>query len=111
MMNNVITKIPADEIARFVIIPMIRSIIWRYTTMFERISANPMVCGGKPCIKGTRIPVTMVLELIEDGLTFDDILQNHYPSLTVEDIRACIEYARSLIQDQEIYFAEEVAVA
>lgn len=79
--------------------------------MFERISANLTICGGKPCIKGTRIPVAMVLELIEDGLTFDDILQSYYPSLTVEDIRACIEYAKSLIEDQEIYFAEEVASA
>lgn len=61
--------------------------------MFERISADPKICGGKPCIKGTRIPVTMVLELLEDGLSFDEILTDYYPNLTVADIKACIEYA------------------
>jgi uncharacterized protein (DUF433 family) len=75
--------------------------------MFERISVDPKICGGKPCIKGTRIPVTMVLELLEDGLSFDEILRDYYPNLTVADIRACIEYARSLIEGEEVYFAEE----
>jgi len=75
--------------------------------MFERISVDPKICGGKPCIKGTRIPVTMVLELLEDGLSFDDILRDYYPTLTVADIRTCIEYARSLIEGEEVYFAEE----
>jgi len=78
--------------------------------MFERISVDPKICGGKPCIKGTRIPVTMVLELLEDGLSFDEILRDYYPTLTVADIRACIEYARSLIEGEEVYFAEEAVV-
>ena len=65
--------------------------------MFDRISVNPNICGGKPCIKGTRIPVAMVLDLLEDGVTFDEILRDYYPHLTVADIQACIEYALSLI--------------
>jgi uncharacterized protein (DUF433 family) len=49
----------------------------------------------------------MVLELLEDGLSFDEILRDYYPTLTVADIQACIEYARSLIEGEEVYFAEE----
>ena len=64
------------------------------TTVFNRISVNPNVCGGKPCIKRTRIPVTMVLELLEDGLTFEEILKDYYAHITVADIRGCIEYAQ-----------------
>ena len=79
--------------------------------MFDRISANPNVCGGKPCIKGTRIPITMVLELLEDGLTFEDILKDYYPHITVADIRACIEYAKALIEGEEIHFVADLEVA
>jgi uncharacterized protein (DUF433 family) len=59
--------------------------------MFEHISVNPEICGGKPCIKGTRIPVYMVLELIEHGLTFDQIISDYYPQLKIEQIKACIQ--------------------
>ncbi len=78
--------------------------------MFDRISVNPNICGGKPCIKGTRIPVAMVLDLLEDGVTFEEILRDYYPHLTVADIKACIEYARALIEGEEIHFVEEVAL-
>ncbi len=63
--------------------------------MFNRISVNAQVLGGKPCVKGTRIAAYMVLELLEDGLTFDEIIRNHYPQLTKEDVTACVEYART----------------
>jgi len=79
--------------------------------MFDRISVNPNICGGKPCIKGTRIPVAMVLDLLEDGVTFDEILRDYYPHLTVADIQACIEYAKALVEGEEIRFVEEAAVA
>ncbi len=75
--------------------------------MFERISVDPTICGGKPCIKGTRIPVTMVLDLLQDGLSFEQILSDYYPNLTVADIQACIQYAKSLVEGEEVYFAEE----
>mgnify|MGYP000440654166 CR=1 FL=1 len=80
-------------------------------SMFERISVDPTICGGKPCIKGTRIPVAMVLELLEDGLSFDEILRDYYPNLTAADIRTCIEYARYLVEGEEIYFVEEETAA
>lgn len=76
---------------------------------FERISSNPNILGGKPCIKGTRIAVTMILELLEDGLSFDDITRDYYPHISTEDIQACLEYAKAVINGEEVYFVEEVA--
>lgn len=73
-----------------------------------RIISNPNIYGGKPCIKDTRITVSMILELLEDGLSFDDILQDYYPHITVEDIQACLEYAKAIIDGEEFHFVEEV---
>ena len=78
--------------------------------MFEYISVNPEVCGGKPCIKGTRIPVYMVLELVEHGLTFDQIISDYYPQLKIDQIKACIQYANSLVKEEDIVFAEEMSL-
>lgn len=71
----------------------------------NRIAVDPKILSGKPCIKGTRIAVTMVLELLEDGLSFNDITKDYYPQLTAEDIRACLEYAKAIIEGEEIHFA------
>jgi uncharacterized protein (DUF433 family) len=65
--------------------------------MFERISVNPEICGGEPCVKGTRIPVYMVLELVEAGIPFKEIIERYYPSLTEEDIKACVHYATAKV--------------
>ncbi len=77
--------------------------------MFERISVNSKIAGGKPTVKGTRIPVATILELIEDGRTFDQIQHDYYPGLTREDIQACIEYAKALVEGEQIAFAEETS--
>ena len=74
---------------------------------FDRIISNPKILGGKPCIKGTRIPVAMVLELLEEGLTFDEIIQDYYPQITRQDIQACLEYAKVIVNGEEIYFIED----
>jgi len=58
----------------------------------ERISVNPEVRGGKPCIRGTRITVYDVLEYLAGGMTDDEILAD-FPDLTREDIRACLAFA------------------
>jgi uncharacterized protein (DUF433 family) len=58
----------------------------------ERITITPGVRGGKPCIKGTRITVYDVLEYLAGGMTEDQILAD-FPSLTREDIRACLAFA------------------
>ena len=58
----------------------------------ERISVNPAVRSGKPCVKGTRITVYDVLEYLAGGMTEDQILSD-FPDLTREDIRACLAFA------------------
>lgn len=76
--------------------------------MLERISINPNICHGKPCVKGTRIMVSVVLGLLEEGLTFEQI-KEEYPELADEDIRAAIEYARLVIENEEIRALDDVA--
>lgn len=58
----------------------------------ERITITPGVRGGKPCVRGTRITVYDVLEYLAGGMTEDQILAD-FPSLTREDIRACLAFA------------------
>jgi uncharacterized protein (DUF433 family) len=65
--------------------------------MQERIAVNPNIHFGKPCVAGTRIPVQSVLELVSEGLPFEEITQDYYPDLEIEDIRACIQYAIDVI--------------
>jgi uncharacterized protein (DUF433 family) len=59
----------------------------------DRIVIDPNIYGGKPCICGTRITVAMILELIEEGLTFTQIIDDYYPQLSEQDIKACLEYS------------------
>ena len=61
-------------------------------TMVERIAVNPQIHFGKPCVAGTRITVQNVLELLNEGLSFEEIIQDYYPELTVEAIQVCIRY-------------------
>jgi len=69
----------------------------------SRITVNPEVHFGKPYVVGTRITVANVLELVQEGISFDKIIQNYYPDLQIEDIKACIHYALDLIRKEEIY--------
>lgn len=62
----------------------------------ERIEIHPRVCNGKPVIKGTRIPVTVLLDQLADGQSWDAILKA-YPEIMVEDIKAALLYAKSSI--------------
>jgi uncharacterized protein (DUF433 family) len=73
--------------------------------MQERITVNPKIHFGKPCVTGTRIPVQDVLELVKEGLPFSEIIRDYYPDLKVEDICACIEYAIRVMSAEEIHFA------
>ena len=61
--------------------------------MKSRISVDPNICFGKPRVSGTRIRVADVLELLEYGLSFEEITSDYYPALSDEDIRACIRFA------------------
>ena len=65
--------------------------------IFERISSDPDILHGKPCIKGTRIPVYLIVSLVAEGATADEIISD-YPSLTPEDIKAAIKYASKLCE-------------
>lgn len=73
--------------------------------MFKRIEANPDVMVGKPVVKGTRIPVYLVLELLASGYSNEQIIQE-YPDLTEEDIRECLEYAAALAKGEEVDLLE-----
>lgn len=59
--------------------------------LLQRISVDPGVCFGKPCIRGTRIWVSLVLSWLASGWTVDDVLRE-YPHLTREDVLACLAY-------------------
>ena len=66
-----------------------------------RISIDPNVCFGKPCIKGTRIWVSLILDLLAEGATMDEILLE-YPSLSEEDIRASIAYGSEMSRERYV---------
>ena len=71
--------------------------------MIERIVVNPKIHFGKPCVAGTRITVQNVLELLDEGLSFTEIIRDYYPELQVEDIRACLQYAIALVAAEDIH--------
>lgn len=77
--------------------------------MKERIAVNPNIHFGKPCVAGTRITVQSVLELVGEGLSFEEIIQDYYPDLEVEDIQACIQYAIDVIEVEDINIAAPAA--
>lgn len=64
--------------------------------MLERITVSPDIHFGKPCIEGTRIPVHDVLELVGEGLSFEQIIKDYYPDVTTEDIRFCLGHTAAL---------------
>ena len=63
--------------------------------LLERITIDPDICHGKPCIRGLRYPVETLLELMSSGMTSTEILAD-YPDLETEDLRACLVYATRL---------------
>ncbi len=67
----------------------------------KRIVCNPAVLGGKPTIKGTRVPVELILKLLAQGATYQEVLED-YPDLKLEDIRAGIAYARETVAAEEV---------
>jgi uncharacterized protein (DUF433 family) len=81
----------------------------RKENMKRRISVNPRIHFGKPCIAGTRITVQNVLELNRDGIPFNKIIDDYYPEIKVEDIQACIQYAIDIIISEDIKIETEAA--
>lgn len=69
--------------------------------LLERITINPNICFGKPCIRGTRIWVSLILDFLADGSTMEEILAE-YPQLTIEDIRAAIAYGAEMSRERYV---------
>ena len=67
----------------------------------ERISIDSNVCHGKPCIKGTRIMASVILDNLAEGFTPDEIVADYSP-LVLEDVKAAIAYAATLMREEEI---------
>ena len=67
--------------------------------LLERITIDPGICGGKPCIKGTRIWVSLVLDLLSDGMAEAELLME-YPQLAHEDVLAAIAYGAEVARER-----------
>ena len=67
--------------------------------ILERISIDPNVCFGKPCVRGTRIWVSLILDNLAEGVTEVD-LRREYPGLTPEDVRAAIAYGAEMARER-----------
>jgi len=70
----------------------------------DRITINPEVCHGKPCIRGMRWPVEVLLDMMLSEMTFDEILEDH-PELEKADLLASLAYAKILVSGQTIHLA------
>jgi uncharacterized protein (DUF433 family) len=69
-----------------------------YEALLNRVSVDPNVCGGKPCIRGTRIYIAVILDGLAEGLTPEQII-DHYPQLTLDDIHAALAYGAELSRE------------
>lgn len=68
----------------------------------NRITVNPKILAGKPIIKGTRISIELILDLLANGWTTEQILEN-YPQLKREDITAVLKYATEILKEERVY--------
>jgi len=66
-----------------------------YNKLLKRVRSDPNICGGDPCIRGTRIHIAVILDSLAEGLSPAEIV-DHYPPLTVLDVRAAVAYAAEL---------------
>jgi len=74
----------------------------------ERISVNPAVCHGRPCITGTRVLASVLIDNVAAGVSHDEILKS-YPTITAQDIRAALEYAAELARERTIFLPSGAA--
>ena len=68
---------------------------------FARITVNPRQMGGVPCVRGVRIPVSVIVGMVADGMTSDEILEA-YPDLEQEDIREALRYAAEAVVERRL---------
>jgi uncharacterized protein (DUF433 family) len=76
--------------------------------LLERISIDPNICFGKPCIRGTRIWVSLILDFLASGMAMEEVL-TEYPQLTREDILAAIAYGAEMTRERYIMIPAEKA--
>ena len=74
----------------------------KHEELLRRISVDPGVCCGKPCIRGHRIWVSLILDFLAAGATVDEILED-YPQITAEDIRACIAFGSEMTRERTVH--------
>lgn len=77
--------------------------------LLERISIDPNVCFGKPCIRGTRIWVSLILDFLANGMTTEEFLEE-YPQLAIEDLRAAIAYGAEMTRERYVEIPTKAAV-
>lgn len=75
--------------------------------LIDRIVVNPEILAGKPVVKGTRIPVYVILESFEAGKTIGEILES-YPDLSEKDVKAAIRYATKIVEREDVREREAV---
>ena len=75
--------------------------------LLERISIDPRVCFGKPTVRGTRIWVSLILDLLAGGMSMGELLEE-YPQLTTDDIRAAIAYGAEMSRERYVVLPIEV---
>jgi uncharacterized protein (DUF433 family) len=71
----------------------------------NRIIVDPKILVGKPVVKGTRLAVDFILDLLAQGWSYNEIIRN-YPGLTAEDIHACLAYARDMLRSEKVFLLE-----
>ena len=76
--------------------------------MFERITFDPAVMGGRACIRGMRMTVSLVVDLVANGMSTEDIVRE-YPELGAEDIRQALQYASALANEEIGFFKSPAA--
>ena len=77
--------------------------------ILERITIDPNICFGKPCIGGTRVWVSLILDYLANGMTPEEILEE-YPQLTLEDIRAAIAYGAEMSRERYVEITVEASL-
>ncbi|MCS7179681.1 MAG: DUF433 domain-containing protein [Anaerolineae bacterium] len=71
------------------------------TDLLDRIVVDPKICHGRPCFKGTRVMVSVILDSLAEGATPEEILED-YPTLRMEDIQAALAYAAILAREEDL---------
>ncbi len=75
--------------------------------LLQRITIDPAICFGKPCIRGTRIWVSLILDFLANGMTIEEILEE-YPQLTREDVLAAIAYGAEMARERFVEIPTQV---